>query len=226
MSPRRTTGPADVVVAYIRVSTAEQADSGAGLAAQRATIEAEVTRRSWTLLEVYEDAGASGSTVNGRPGLAQALEALESGRAGTLVAAKVDRLSRSLRDFADLMHRADTRGWNLVALDLGVDTTTPSGGFMASVIAASAEYERRLIGQRTRDALAARKAAGVRLGRPQNLSTDVVRLIVDARTAGDSLRAIANQLTSNAVATAHGGSRWHASTVAAVLRSQAAAGIG
>ena len=56
------------VVGYIRVSTAEQADSGAGLEAQRAAIEAEAQRRGWTLLRMFEDAGASGKSMNGRPG--------------------------------------------------------------------------------------------------------------------------------------------------------------
>lgn len=222
MSPPRKTAPPDVVVAYLRVSTAEQADSGAGLAAQRAAIEAEVERRGWSLLEVYSDEGASGSTLNGRPALAEALAAVESGRAGALVAAKADRLSRSLHDFSGLMARAQRRGWDLVALDLGIDTTTLTGELLAHVVASVAHYERGLIGQRTRDALAARRAAGVRLGRPQALALEVVTRIIEARTAGASLRTIANQLTAEGVPTAHGGARWHASTVRAVLTSQAA----
>ncbi len=86
--------------------------------------------------------------------------------ADVLLVAKLDRLTRSLRDFGELAERARKRRWALVCLDLGVDTTTPAGELVAGVVASTAQYERRLIGQRTREALAARRAAGVRLGRP------------------------------------------------------------
>ena len=68
------------VVGYIRVSTSEQADSGAGLEAQRAAITAEAERRGWEFVHVFEDAGASGKSMNGRAGLQEALEAVEEGR--------------------------------------------------------------------------------------------------------------------------------------------------
>jgi len=87
---------------------------------------------------------------------------------------KLDRLSRSLLDFAGLMHRAQVGGWNVVALDLGIDLATPAGEFMASVMASAAQWERRIIGQRTRDALAVRKAEGHRLGRPSSLPREVL----------------------------------------------------
>ena len=156
------------VVGYIRVSTTEQGDSGAGLEAQRLAIKAEVVRRGWRLVGIHEDV-MSGSTVNGRHGLSEALAAVESGKARTLVVAKLDRLSRSLMDFAALMERSRKKGWSLVALDLGVDTTTPAGEMMASVVASVAQYERRLIGVRTKDAMAVKRSQGVRMGRPRLL---------------------------------------------------------
>lgn len=94
------------VVGYIRVSTDEQVASGAGLDAQRRAIEVEAARRAWHLVEVFIEAGASGRTLAGRDALADALHAVESGSASTLVVAKLDRLSRSLLDFAALMQRA------------------------------------------------------------------------------------------------------------------------
>ena len=69
------------VVGYVRVSTSEQADSGAGLEAQRAAIDAEAAHRGWTLLETFEDAGASGKSLSGRAGLQEALQAVEDGKA-------------------------------------------------------------------------------------------------------------------------------------------------
>src|SRR5215213_6077825 len=184
---RTKNAPASTAVAYLRVSTDEQAESGAGLDAQRAAIEAEATRRGWTITEWHVDAGVSGKSLNGRPALADALDAVRGRRAAALVVAKLDRLSRSLLDFAGLMADAQREKWNLVALDLGIDLSTPAGEFMASVMASAAQWERRIIGQRTKDALAARKAAGVRLGRPRLLDDATVTRIVSAHTAGDSL---------------------------------------
>ena len=204
------------VVGYVRVSTDEQADSGAGLAAQRASILAECSRRGWTLLTVHEDAGASGKSVAGRAGLQAALAAVESGAASALVVAKLDRLSRSLLDFASLTERSRRKGWALVALDLGVDTTTPSGEMMANVLAVFAQFERRLIGQRTKDALAQKRAAGVRLGRPRALPATTDSLILSLRSSGLTLPAIAERLTTMGVATGQGG-RWHPTTVRRIL---------
>lgn len=136
---------------------------------------------------------------------------------------KLDRLSRSVKDFGTLVDRASKRSWSLRCLDLGVDTTTPVGEFTANVVVSASQYERRLIGQRTKDALAARKAAGVKLGRPRQLRDQVVQRIVSARAAGGSLAGIARELTADGVATAHGGRQWYASTVAGVLRSATAA---
>jgi DNA invertase Pin-like site-specific DNA recombinase len=220
-SPKSTTSPAKRVVGYVRVSTDEQADSGLGLEAQRAAIEAECRRRGWELAEVFEDAGASGKSLIGRPALGLALEAVRSHEAGALVVAKLDRLSRSLLDFAALMEDARKGEWSLVILDLGVDTTTPSGEMIANVMATFAQFERRLIGQRTKDALAIKKQQGVRLGRPRSIGDDVVARIEAERAEGRSLRAIAAGLNADAVPTAHGGDAWHASTVKAVLDSLA-----
>ena len=205
------------VVGYIRVSTDEQTTSGLGLEAQRAAIAAECERRGWELVEVYEDAGASGKSLTGRPALQEALGAVRSHHAAALVVAKLDRLSRSLLDFSTLMVDSQKEGWALVILDLGVDTTTPSGEMIANVMATFAQFERRLIGQRTKDALAVKKRQGVRLGRPPSLDEKVVNRIRRERRAGKSLRAIADLLNDSKVPTAHGGARWHASTVRAVL---------
>lgn len=191
------------VVGYVRVSTTEQADSGAGLAAQRAAIESEVARKGWVLAEIYVDAGYSAKNLD-RPALAQALAALGAGKAAALVVAKVDRLSRSVLDFSTVVARAERQGWAVVALDLGLDMSTPTGALMASIVAAVSEYERRLIGQRTKDALAARKAAGVVLGRPRLLDAATADRIRSARAQGSTLQAIADTLNSEGTLTPTG----------------------
>jgi DNA invertase Pin-like site-specific DNA recombinase len=208
---------------YLRVSTEEQASSGAGLAAQRAALEAEAQRRGWDL-ELVEDAGVSAKDLN-RPALTEALARLDAHQADVLLVTKLDRLSRSVHDFTGLLARAQRCRWSLVCLDLGVDTTTPAGELQAHVVASMAHYERRLIGQRTKDALAAKKAAGVRLGRPQSLPLEVVRRVVAERDAGRTWQSIADALVSDGVPTARGGTTWRVSTVQAVYKSQAAAEV-
>ncbi|MCU1453844.1 MAG: putative resolvase [Acidimicrobiales bacterium] len=215
----QSAGP-DTVVAYLRVSTAEQADSGLGLDSQRAAIEAECQRRGWTLVGVHVDAGASGKSLRNRDGLADGLAEVRSGRAGTLMVSKLDRLSRSLLDFASLMSDAQANGWNLVALDLGIDLSTPAGEFMASVMASAAQWERRIIGQRTRDALVIKRAQGVKLGRPRQLPDETANRILAEHDAGNGWSSIARRLNAESVPTAHGGREWYPATVRNVWTSR------
>ena len=206
-------------VGYLRVSTTEQAHSGAGLAAQRSAVEAEAARRGWVLVSVEVDTG-SGKSLAGRAGLTAALHAVSTLQADVLVVAKLDRLSRSLVDFAGLLARAQSEGWNLVALDLGVDLSTPAGEFLASVMASAAQWERRIIGTRTREALAAKRAAGIRLGRPSTIDRVVLARITTERDQGNTLQAIADGLNKDNVPTVRGGALWRASSVRAALQVQ------
>jgi DNA invertase Pin-like site-specific DNA recombinase len=103
-----------------------------------------------------------------------------------------------------------------VALDLGVDTSTPSGEMMASVLATFAQFERRLIGQRTRDALAVKRAQGVQLGRPREISEEVVERIRNLHHTGLSVAGIARKLNEENVPTPRGG-RWHSPGVKRAL---------
>ena len=88
---------------------------------------------------------------------------------------------------------------------------------MADVLATFGQLERRLIGQRTKEALAAKKASGVRLGRPPTIPQTVVRRLQRQRARRDSLRKIADDLNEARVPTAQGGARWYAATVRHVL---------
>jgi DNA invertase Pin-like site-specific DNA recombinase len=214
-TPKRAPDPTKVV-GYCRVSTQDQSDSGLGLEAQKAAIRSECDRKGWALVELVEDAGYSAKSLS-RPGMDHALDLLRSGVAGALVVAKLDRATRSVIDAANLLAQGEREGWALVALDLGLDPTTPTGELVANIMAAVAQWERKAIGARTREALAAKKAAGVRLGRPVTLPDDVVERITAAKGAGATLSAIARDLNAQGVPTAHGGVQWHASTVRAIV---------
>jgi DNA invertase Pin-like site-specific DNA recombinase len=117
------------------------------------------------------------------------------------------------------MDRARREGWQLVVLDLALDTTTPSGQLMANVMASFAEYERQLIGQRTSSALQQKKAQGVRLGRPRTVDPLVLKRIEVERGSGGSLAAIAAGPNADGIPTARGGRYWYPSTVSAMLQS-------
>lgn len=217
-----TSAPPNTAVAYVRVSTEEQAASGAGLAAQRATIEAEAQRQGWTIVGWHVDDISGGIAPAKRPGLTNALTTVRDRKAAILVAAKLDRLSRSMTDAAALLDRSTREGWQLVTCDMAADTSTPHGRAAAHMIMTFAELERGMISQRTRDALAARKAAGVRLGKPTALGDDVLRRIIGEASRGQSLRAIASGLMADDVRTGSGNARWYPAQVQRALDCQRA----
>jgi DNA invertase Pin-like site-specific DNA recombinase len=203
------------VVGYCRVSTEEQVVSGLGLAAQEKAIAAECAHRGLPLVAIHRDEGVSGKNLI-RPALNAALDQLDDGIGTVLMVAKLDRLTRSVHDASGLMMKADDGDWGLVALDAPVDTTTPQGAAMAQVLAVFAELERKLIGERTKAALAVKRAQGTRLGRPRKLSDNLVQQIVSARDSGQGWSAIAADLNANDTPTAQGGKKWYPATVRAV----------
>jgi DNA invertase Pin-like site-specific DNA recombinase len=217
----KKTGEKRGVIGYLRVSTEEQADSGAGLAAQEAAIRAECERRELPLLALHTDAGVSGKSLV-RPALTAALEDLDAGHGDVLMVAKLDRLTRSVHDASGLMQLSEKSGWGLVALDAPVDTTTPAGRAMAQILSVFAELERRLIGERTKAALAVKRDQGVRLGRPKSLADKVVERIIRERAKGRTWAAIADGLNADGVPTAQGGLRWYPATVRSVAMSNSA----
>ncbi len=178
-------------------------------------IRSEVERRGWVLLRIARDEGASGKDTD-RPGLLEALREIRDGAASGLVVAKLDRLSRSVVDFGTILDHFNAWGSTLVALDLGVDTSTPTGRLVANVLASVAEWERETIGQRTKDGLAIAKANGRQVGGP-SIPSDVRERIERMRAEGKTLRSIAGELNDAGVPTARGGTTWRASSVNSAL---------
>lgn len=220
----RPAAPADTAVAYLRVSTDEQALSGAGLAAQRAAITAKAAALGLTITEWFADEGVSGTIApDKRPGLSAALAVLRRREAGRLIAAKLDRVSRSAIDLLTLVtKRAEREGWSVVVCDIDLDTGTAQGRVMLTQFAAFAQYERDLTSERTRAALAARKAAGVKLGRPTQVPDDVIRRVLLEAAEGRSLRKIGEGLMADGIPTGSGGATWHAPQVKRAMDCQRA----
>jgi DNA invertase Pin-like site-specific DNA recombinase len=112
--------------------------------------------------------------------LASALESLRKGDAEVLIASNVSRLSRSIGDLVGLIAEADKRGYSVVALDTGLDTSTPAGRMVFQMLGVAAEYERAMTSDRTKKALARAKAKGTQLGRRTSLSRAALSLVTGA----------------------------------------------
>ena len=161
----------------------------------------------------------SGKNMTKRPLLLSSLARLRAGEAQTLIVAKLDRLSRSVIDLCSLLEQSERENWSLVLLDLGIDTTTPAGRVQAQVIAAFAEYERRLISQRTKEAMKAAKARGVHCGVTSKVSQETVERIVLARRAGQTWLSIADALDDDGIPTAREATFWQVGSVQSVYNS-------
>ncbi|MBV6763057.1 recombinase family protein [Rhodococcus opacus] len=217
---RRPVAPAGTAVGYIRCSTEEQALSGLGMDAQRAAILEGAARKGWTIVEWHVEAAVSGKVqVLDRPVFPLALAALDEGRAERLVVARLDRLGR---DAGDVLNLDRDHPGAIYMCDRDLDTSNSNDRLQLVVMAGVAENERHKISERTRAALAAKKARGERLGRPQDLPDTVVRRVLDQRAGGYTLQAIADGLIADGIPTARGG-RWQPGTVRHVLKSQRAA---
>jgi DNA invertase Pin-like site-specific DNA recombinase len=209
------------VLGYVRVSTDEQGDSGNGLEAQRMAISAKAAARGWAIIGWYQDV-ASGKSLRRRPQLHAALDELRNKRAAGLVVAKLDRLSRSIQDFSGILELSQKQGWKLVMLDLDLDTSAPQGEMMAHIFASFAQFERRLIGQRTKEGMAVVRARGPAagkklIGRPRLVKGRLEKRIKVLYSGGMSYRGVATALNVESVPSPRGIGPWRWQTVARVV---------
>lgn len=209
---------ADRCVIYLRVSTDEQVSSGLGLEAQEASCRRWAEAHGLTIAEVVIEQAVSGKVAPAnRPGFGRALALLDGCEAGVLLIRRQDRVSRRLRHTLAVIDHADEQGWSIATTDGELDTSTAAGRLKVNVMASVAEYEAGVISERTREALAAKREAGVLLGRPRQIPDDVVARIVAEREEGRTLTAIAADLTAEGIPTARGGGVWWQSTVSGAL---------
>jgi len=221
-----------IAVGYVRVSTEDQAREGVSLAAQRAKIAAWCTANAYTLIAVHEDAGLSGKRADNRPGLTQALEQACQERAA-LVSYSISRLSRSTRDLLAIAERLEHAEADLVSLTERIDTTSAAGRMVFGVLSVLSQFERELVGERTRSAMSYKRNKGEAVSRaPRGLRIQDGRLTADAespglalyrrarvlRAEGLTLAAIAARLESEGFRPERG-ERLRASTVHYLLRN-------
>ncbi len=235
MSPAKVRrGPADptVAVAYLRVSTEDQA---LGPRAQRDAIERWAKANGVRVVAVHEDKGISGGApIEDRPGLLAAIDALGAHGAGVLVVAKRDRLARDLIIGAMIERLAERANATIVSADGAGNGVGPEAMLMRSIIDAFSQYERALIRSRTKSALAVKRGRGERIsGRPPlgyafdadarlvPVATEqkVVERVRGLHASGLSMNEIARRLNDERVPSR--GERWYASSIARIVRPPA-----
>jgi site-specific DNA recombinase len=148
-------------IGYARVSTDKQADGGVSLEAQQEKIRAMAVVQGAELLDVIVDAGQSAKSLD-RPGMERLRALVEARRVDAVIIAKLDRLTRSVKDLALLLERLQRRGVALVSVAESLDTNTAAGRLVLNIMMSVSQWEREAIGERTRDAMAHMKATGRR----------------------------------------------------------------
>lgn len=202
-------------VGYVRVSTQDQAREGWSLDGQRRRIRAFCEAKGWPLVELYADEGISAAKT--RPGWERLFADVLADGVTHVVALKLDRVGRNAKQLLDAYDTLERKGVALVFIEDSIDTSTPAGRLMRTVLAAIAEFERDLASERTRAGLAEAVAQGKRLGRPVLISDDVEALVLGHREQGLTLRAIAQRLNDDGVPTVQG-RPWHPASVDRVLK--------
>ncbi len=201
---RKRADAAQLAVAVLRVSTDKQERSALGLEAQRQAVEDFCAREGLTLVAVYSDTASGTVAPAKRPGMASALADLDAYRAGVLVTAKADRLTRSNLDLYGLMDRSYRASWCIRTADGLVDTCSGDGEVLAAVAGLIASQERKLIAARTSDALQAKKARGERLGAPIQTPEATRQRIRALLAAGTTMEGTAATLNAEGLTTATG----------------------
>ena len=219
-------------IGYIRVSTEKQADHGVSLEAQEAKIRAMAVVQGADLAEAIVDAGESAKSLK-RPGMDRLLAMVDAGAVDVVIIAKLDRLTRSVADLAELLKRFERRGVSLVSVADSLDTRSAAGRLVLNIMVSVSQWEREAIGERTRDAMSHKRAKGERIGtvpfgfrmaedgtllEEAPAEQDVLGRIRQLKAAGRTMREIADELNRQGFTTRRG-TAWRFQYVAAALKA-------
>ena len=217
-------------VLYARVSTDKQAADGHGLDAQRTRLQSYAQSQGLDVIDFVVDEGVSAKALE-RDGMARIRELVDSGAVDVVLVTKADRVSRSLRDLLNFSAELEDHGITLITTDEQLDTSSPLGRAMNAMRGVFAQLERELVSVRTREAMAAAKDKGVRLGRPpvgwaiengrwvRTLRFPVVQRAHELRNEGLTLQQVADRLNNENAPTGSGRGRWYPSNVSRLLKS-------
>jgi site-specific DNA recombinase len=205
-------------IGYVRVSTEKQVDSGVSLEAQQEKVRAMAVVQDAEMVDIIVDAGESAKSLN-RPGMAQLLALVDARAVDVVIIAKLDRLTRSVKDLAELLERFTRRGVSLVSVADSLDTGSAAGRLVLNIMVSVSQWEREAVGERTRDAMRHKRANGERVGTlpfGYRLASDGVHLeaepreqaiaarIREMKKAGCTMRSIAAALNRQGFTTRHG----------------------
>jgi|SRR5580704_642944 site-specific DNA recombinase len=218
-------------VGYVRVSTDKQADRGVSLDAQAEKIRAMAVVHNAELTEIIVDGGESAKSLQ-RPGMERLLALVDGKKVQTVIIAKLDRLTRSVKDLCELLDRFERRGVALISVAESLDTGSAAGRLVLNIMTAVSQWEREAIGERTRDAMSHKRnngecvgniRFGYRLGadgnhvEPDPAEQMVLQEIRRLRQNGHSMRGTAAELNRQALRTRRG-SAWQLEHVARILK--------
>jgi site-specific DNA recombinase len=217
-------------VGYVRVSTDKQAERGISLDAQGEKIRAMALVQGVELSEIIVESGESAKSLN-RPGMAKLLAMVDASKVKAVIVAKLDRLTRSVKDLCELLERFERRGVALVSVAESLDTGSAAGRLVLNIMAAVSQWEREAIGERTRDALRHKRSRGERVGNiafgfrlaqdaehlePEPTEQAALAEIRRLRHEGATLRGIAAALNHKTLRTRRG-TPWRLESVARIL---------
>lgn len=218
-------------IGYARVSTEKQADRGVSLEAQTEKVKAMAVVHGAELADMIVDAGESAKSLN-RPGMERLLALVDAGAVQVVIVAKLDRLTRSVKDLAVLLDRFQRRGVSLISVAESLDTGSAAGRLVLNIMVSVSQWEREAIGERTRDAMSHKRNSGERVGTVPfgyQLAADGVHLEAEPREQeiigriralsqeGHSTRRIAETLNREGCRNRRG-SAWRFQYVAAILK--------
>ncbi len=234
--PRRTkvtAGGLTEVDGYVRVSTEEQSRDGLSLIHQETKIRAFCALHDLTLVDIVVDPGVSAKTLD-RPGLTRILDRLRRGMIGGVVVMKLDRLTRSLRDWDSLIENffSERAGRTLFSIENSIDTRTAAGRMVVNMMVMVAQWERETTAERTKDALQGKIHRRERCGRIRygyDLAADEIHLVPNPaeqevigrlkkwKARGMTYQRIVQMLAELGIETKDGRPVWTPSTVYGIL---------
>jgi site-specific DNA recombinase len=221
-------------IAYIRVSTAGQAETGVSMAEQKMKIEQYADLYGLEIIDTIADGGESAKNLN-RPGIQRVLTMMKQGEIEGVIVAKLDRLTRSVRDLADLMELFIKKNISLISVNEKIDTGTAAGRMIVNMLAVISQWERETIGERTQAALEYKKKTGSAYnGYPlygyqkiekkliqDQKEQEIIAAIIQMHQAGYCVSEICRELEKKGAKTRKGTGRWHSKVVKKILTDNA-----
>ncbi|MGO9120487.1 MAG: recombinase family protein [Desulfomonilaceae bacterium] len=198
-------------IGYARVSTAGQATEGYSLEAQKQKIKAYCALHELELTEIVEDAGLSGKSISGRPGIQRVLELVRTGKVDNVVIFKLDRMARNLKEACEIAELLEKKKVSLHSISERIDSGSATGRLFYNILSAMAAWEREIISERTKTALAVKRENGQRISGhasygfqfedgklvPNAHERAVIAKVYELHCQGNSIRGIATFLESH-----------------------------